>query len=108
MDVMAAGNRRKAGSRSGQEDQLFMEYLIVPHVLYEGWRRQVGELRQVDRCALHASQRLCQHVVQIGGQLRQFAPKVFGNEPTTAIPGRHQEKKTCAKDKWQPTAVRNF
>ena len=45
MDVMAAGNRRKAGSRSGQEDQLFMEYLIVPHVLYEGWRRQVGELR---------------------------------------------------------------
>ena len=84
MDVMAAGNRRKAGSRSGQEDQLFMEYLIVPHVLYEGWRRQVGELRQVDRCALHASQRLCQHVVQIGGQLRQFAPKVFGNEPTTA------------------------
>lgn len=46
--MMAAGDGWDAGSHGGQEDQLFVEHFIVPYVLHERRRREVGELGQVD------------------------------------------------------------
>ena len=91
---MTADDRRNAGCRGGEDDQVFVEPFIVPHVLPKDGG-EVGELGSDG--GSRDAERLRQHVCQVGGQLRHFAPEVPRNEPPSAMPGRHQQKNSCAE-----------